>query len=872
MRAPHAGRYALRAVRLVIATRGRARGRLIVLGALVLLAAIGGAALGTFLRFDLPDVRALEDYRPPLMTRVVASDGTVLDTFAEQRRILIDYDEIPAVFRDALVASEDASFFKHTGLDFKGILRAAWNDLRSWRLAQGASTLTQQLARNLFLHPEKTPRRKLQEALLALEIERQYAKEEILRFYCNQVYMGHGRYGLEAAARFYFGLPARELSLGQAATLAGLLQRPEALSPKRHPERALERRNHVLRRMVENGSLDAEHAAAAQALPLDETAGRDDRGDLAPYFVEEVRRWLQARYGSSDLYTGGLTVRTTLDPRLQEVANEALAFGLSELDRRRGWRGVPARVPAGSDPAQWEAPGWSRGLAVGRVHDGVVLEAGARTARVRVGPYTGQLGAEAIAWTGASSPGKLLHAGDIVRVRLLDPDPGQGSAHLELEQEPEVEGALIAIDPTTGAVRALIGGHDFARSEYDRAIQASRQTGSAFKPFVYAAALAAGRTLADPVLDEPTVFLDPGNPVPYQPENYSEQYYGTITLRTALERSANISTVKLLQEVGYARVIELARRLGVKTPLRPFPSLALGAFETKLIELTAAYGVFANQGVLVEPHLVDEVIAADGSTAERLEPKLTDAVTPEVAYLMNRLLAGVITDGTGRAAAELHQNLAGKTGTTDDNTDAWFVGYGPGLAVGVWVGFDEPRSLGRNETGAVAALPIWQHFMEHAFAGETLPPFPVPSGVSLVPIDRRTGLRVDPRAYCQPVITEAFIQGTEPTATCSVSAHQRLRLPHSFQRYPLDERGSLVLDPADLDRLLAGEPEARLLASDRRLEVRLPAEVVTLPVRIGDSQALDPGGARLAAFDTSTWVGRDGREARVVWFGPATRP
>jgi penicillin-binding protein 1A len=839
--------------------------------ALTALAALTGASLGYFMRFNLPDVRALEDYRPPVMTRVEAGDGSLLDVFAEQRRILIPFEDIPPVFRNALLASEDSSFFRHTGIDFKGILRAAWRDLRSLRLAQGASTLTQQLARNLFLHPEKTFRRKLQEALLALEIERQYTKEEILRFYCNQVYMGHGRYGLEAASRFYFGIPARELSQAQAATLAGLLQRPEALSPKRHPERATERRDYVLGRMVEIGLLEPDEARSASELPLD-LARRDGHDDLAPYFVEQVRRWLQHRYGSSSLYTGGLSVRTTVDPELQRMANDAVELGLRELDKRQGWRGVTQRVGDDEDLPTWESPGWEIEPSLGAVYDGVVVEVSDDSARVRVGSRVGVLGAEQVAWTGKKRPASLFDVGDIVQVRLLALGE-DGAAELALEQQPVVEGAMVVIEPSTGAVRALVGGLEFERSEFDRAIQASRQTGSAFKPFVYTAALASGWTAADIVLDEPTVFLDPANPERYQPENYKNTYYGTITLRTALEKSANISTVKLLDRVGYEPIIRTARRLGITTPLQPYPSLALGSFETRLIELTAAYGAFANQGVLVEPNLVEEVREPVQGTIERFEPKVSDAVSPQIAFLMNRLLAGVITDGTGRAAASLKLNLAGKTGTTDENTDAWFIGYGPDLAVGVWVGFDEPRSLGRRETGAMAALPIWRAFMEQAFDGVTPRPFPVPPGIRMVSIDRRTGLRADPRSYCQPVISEAFIAGTEPTAFCSVYEHQRLRLPHSFQRFPLSERGELLLPAGELARLLAAEPHARLLDRARRLELRRPEELVSIPIRIVDDGALPRRDARLDAFDTATWVGTDGREARVVWIDgrPANR-
>lgn len=593
------------------AIRGRGKSRPLyrrrpfqLLVAATLLAGISGGMLGYFMRFDLPDVRALEDYNPPLMTQVMAVDGSLLDTFAEQRRIMIEYGDIPVVFRNALLATEDASFHRHTGIDLKGIARALWQDIRSLRLAQGASTLTQQLARNLFLHPDKTIKRKLQEALLALEIERQYTKQEILAFYCNQIYMGHGRYGLEAAARFYFGRPAREINVAEAAMLAGLIQRPEGLSPLKHPERAFHRRNFVLRRMVTVGYMTPEEAATLQPRPIEISPRKP--ADLAPYFVEEVRRWLQESHGGSGIYTEGLTVRTTLDPRLQKIAERAVDRGLRELDKRQGWRGVTSSVPEGEDPAIWVPPGTSEAPDLDAVHDGVVVALESGNCRVRVGPLSGVLGAKQVEWTGKLKPAELFSVGDVIRVRLVGVDE-EGGALLELEQEPVVEAALIALNPATGAVLALVGGHDFERSEFDRAMQAKRQTGSAFKPLVYAAALTRGRTLAETLVDGPTVFLDPRLPDPYQPENYTNKYYETVTLRTALEKSANISTVMLLDVIGYDAVIDTARRLGIKSDLRPYPSLALGSFETTLLQLTSAYGTFANQGVLVEPHLVEEV-------------------------------------------------------------------------------------------------------------------------------------------------------------------------------------------------------------------------------------------------------------------------
>jgi penicillin-binding protein 1A len=836
----------------------------VVLGAGLVLALISGASLGYFLRFDLPDVRALEDYNPPVMSKVLASDGTEVATFAEERRILIEYHDIPESFRQALIATEDADFYDHTGIDVKGIVRAAWSDLRRLRLEQGASTLTQQLARNLFLHRRKTIRRKLQEAVLALEIERQYTKEEILRFYCNQIYMGHGRYGLEAASRHYFSKPARELNLIESAVIAGLIQRPEDLSPFKDPERSLRRRNHVLGRLAREGYISPAAAAEAQRLPLDVASNRVSENP-APYFVEEVRRWLQERYGSTNLYKDGFEARSTLDPRLQMAANEAVELGLRELDKRQGWRGVTSRVPDGEDPENWEAPSWSRGIAVGGVHDAVVVEIDASSVTVRLGADRAVLRAKGWSWTKVKRATELVAVGDLIRVRL-DSTATEGELALSLEQAPQAEAALVALDPSSGMIKALVGGFDFERSEFDRAIQAKRQTGSAFKPFVYAAALSNGWTLANTILDEPTIFLDPRNPEPYQPENYTNKYYETLTLREALEKSANIATVKLLNHIGYDAVIDTARRLGITTELHPYPSLALGSFEISLLELTAAYGTFANQGVLVEPHLLEEVRNRSGAMIERIEPAVRDAVTPQTAFLMNRVLSGVITDGTGRAASTLGLNLAGKTGTTDDFTDAWFVGYAPELAVGVWVGFDEPRSLGKRETGARAALPIWRAFMERAFVDESPQDFPVPPDMVIVSIDRDTGRKANLRADCHATISEVFVRGSEPTEYCSKWHHAQLELPYPFQRFKLNEQGQLMIPREELAKLLEQEHNVYLVDGESMLEAYTAQGVVAVPLRIlpgGHPQVLPTG--LHERFDTAEWDGLDGRVARIIW-------
>ncbi len=851
-------------------TRPQRRWPLGILAGLVLVAAIGGWSLGRYLRFELPDVNKLEDYSPPVITRVLAGDGALVDTFFEQRRMMLEFGDLPEVFKHALIAVEDANFYDHTGVDVAGVARAVWRNVTAMRRAQGASTLTQQLARNLFLTREKTFRRKFQEMLLAIEIERRYSKDEILRFYCNQVYMGHGRYGLEAAARYYLDKPARELTLDEAALLAGLIQRPEDISPFKNPQRAQRRRDHVLARMVAEGFLAPDQAEAARQAPIPNVPGAGER-DTAPYFVEQVRRWLKQEYGDSSLYRAGLEVRTTLDPRLQAYANEAVEQGLRELDRRQGWRGVQQRVPPEADLLTWDAESWRTAPRAGEVVDGVVLTAERGRYEVRVAQLRGRLEPEDLAWTSQGGKPASFEPGDLLRVRLTSVHD-DGTAELALEQEPLVEAALVALDPATGAVRALVGGFDFERSEFDRAVQARRQTGSAFKPFVFAAALAEGLTLADSLVDEPTVFLDPRQPVPYLPKNYTNQYYGAVTLRRALEKSANVATVRLLDKVGTNAVIETSRRLGISSGLRPYASLALGSFEISLLELTSAFGTFANNGVRVEPHLVEEVLDRSGSTLFRKEPEIRDAVGPQIAYLMTRVMEGVITDGTGRAAASLGRALAGKTGTTDDYTDAWFVGYAPDLAVGVWVGFDEKKSLGKRETGAGAALPIWTGFMRRAL--EHLPDreFERPERISVVVIDRQTGLRANPAASCSEPFSEVFVSGTEPTAYCSRAAHARLRLPYLFHGYPLTEQGELEIPERELLDLLENEPQVYLADGGARLEFPAPEGLVSLPLQV------TPGGggpplseSMLAALaeqeeDPTRWVGTDGRQAAVVLF------
>jgi penicillin-binding protein 1A len=845
------------------------RALLIALLVAVAVTALIGAQLGRSLRFGMPDVAALEDYAPMVTTRVFAADGSVLRSFAEQRRVMIPYGEIPENFRHALLATEDNRFFQHPGLDPIGIARVLWTNLYRRNGLHGASTLTQQLARSLFLTMEKTFRRKSQEALLTLELERLYTKEEIFGFYCNQIYMGHGRYGIEAASRFYYHKSASEMDMAEAAMLAGLIQRPESISPFKNPERAQRRRNHVLNRMVQVGYLspaDAERARTSP-LPVPEEIGA---GLSAPYFIEDVRRWLKSKWGDESLYRSGLSVHTTLDPRAQQIANTAVEAGLRDLDKRQGWRGPRNHIDLDEEGAleSFVSESWAGKLEPGRIVESVVVAVDRSSARVRVDHHEAVLPEDGYKWTSNPRADRLFSVGDIIDVRLATLSETE-SWTVTLEQEPEVEAALIAIDPSNGEILALVGGFDFKRSEFNRATQARRQTGSSFKPFVFASALAQNWTLADTLVDEATVFLDRRNPDPYIPKNYTDKYYGTLTLRRALERSANVATVKLLNRVGARETIRMARDLGIRGNLQPYPSLALGAFESTLKELTGAYAAFANQGVRVEPHLVRRVEKVDGTRLYDAEPEIREAVSPRVADTMNRLLHGVITDGTGRAASGISHPLAGKTGTTDENTDAWFIGYSPNIAVGVWVGFDEKKSIGKRETGAGAALPIWKGFMESWLKGLPETPFPTSPRIGTALIDRTTGLRANPSAGCSPVFREAFAEGTEPTRFCSIAQHRKLLFPATIQHYPLTEDGRIEIPDEDLIRMLKEIPTLSLSNNGRDLLYRTGDNVLRLPLRLTPGSSVPEIPDSVLEFlieeekGPSTWLGVHGEPARL---------
>jgi penicillin-binding protein 1A len=729
-------------------------------------AVLGGCLLGVFFAFesDLPQVTSLEDFQPNIITQVFAADGSVLGEFAIEKRVVVAFRDIPPVLRNAIVAVEDADFWKHLGVNPWRIPGAFLANLRSGRRGQGSSTLTMQLTRRLFLTPEKTWERKIKEAILAFQIEKNFTKEEIFTLYCNQFYFGNGNYGVEAASRFYFGKGVQDLTLPEAALVAGLVQSPGRLSPIEYPERALARRNHVLDRMVEERYISREEAAAAKEEPV-RLHLRREPPSIAPHFLEEVRKYLEREYGSQRIYQGGLRVYTTLDPRMQKEAVRALRAGLRVLDRRaRGFvKPETSLLQDGRLPDPLHLDDWDAPFAAGDVVHGVVLASDRAIAVVQIGDCRARVGPADIASTGRTNVAEVLPRGVVApfRVEALAGDSGAREARVRLEQDPKVEGALLAMDVRSGAVRAMVGGYDFEKSKFNRATQAMRQVGSAFKPVVYAAALEKlGWTPATILVDAPLSFPNPWNKTVWAPQNYDGAYLGPITLRHAVEQSRNIPAVKTLQAVGIDAGIEYARRLGLSGELPPYLPIALGAGEATLEEMVAAFATFANQGLRMKPFLIDRITDREGNVIEQARPRASDAIRADTAFILTSLLRGVAEHGTAARARSLGRPIAGKTGTTNDFTDAWFIGYEPSLAAGVWVGFDEKKeSLGRRETGAAAALPIWMDFWRTVTAERPVEEFAIPGNVVFVPVDEmgRPGAPGAPG-----VRMEAFVAGTEP--------------------------------------------------------------------------------------------------------------
>ena len=635
---------------------------------------IGGAATALYftLIFDLPRLTTLKDYQPYVVTEVYSDDDVLIGEFFIERRIVTPFAQMPNLLVKAFVAAEDARFFEHQGIDYWRILGAAFRNIEALEVVQGGSTITQQIAKSFFLTPEKSFTRKLKEAILAQRIERYLTKNEILYLYLNQIYLGEGAYGVAAAGRTYFGKSVKDLTLAECALIAGLPPAPNNLSPLRHPKKARERQLYVLNRMVERDLITPVQAIKAGAEEI-KLRPRGPKGYLeAPYAVEQVRTYVEEKYGKDLLYKGGLKIHTTLNFRMQQAAQKAVTKGLEEFEAREG--------------------------------------------------------------------------------------KGKGKG--------QVQGALLALDPQTGYILAMVGGRDFAASQFNRATQAKRQAGSAFKPIVYAAALDKGFTPSTVIVDEPFSYIDVPGKEPWQPQNFDREFWGPITLRKALTFSRNVVTVKIAQSIGVDYLIQYAHNLGIKSKLEPNLSLALGAANVSLLEMTTAFGVFAAQGYRAEPILISRLVDKDGNVLEEVEPSAIEVIPPQTSYLITSLMQSVIQEGTGQRAKALGRPAAGKTGTTNDMRDAWFLGFIPHqLVAGAWMGYDIEKPLGTRETGAVAALPIWLEFMKEAVSGQAVEDFRVPEGIVFVKTDPATGEPVGPKhpPKAGQVILECFKEGTEPT-------------------------------------------------------------------------------------------------------------
>ncbi len=696
-----------------------------------------GGLLVTYLQ-DLPTLDALEEYQPSLVTTLYSDHNEPFATFFEQKRLWVPLNKISRHLINGIIAVEDAQFYEHHGINFRGLARAILVNLRAMRPVEGGSSITQQLTKLLLLTPEKNLSRKVKEALLAVEIEKRYSKEKILELYLNQVYFGHGAYGVESAAQTYFKKSVEQLNLAEAATLAGLPRAPNYYSPITDKERAIRRRDHVLARMTERGFITNEQAASAFTATFDEFSFEKTR-NLGPYFVEHIRQQLEEKYGTYAVYHGGLKVYTTLNIGAQRSAEAALIEGLRGIDKARGFRLPRTRSltahDSGKSPLSYLIP------KVGETLSATVTKVLPEAITVQVGGYQGNIALDKVPWLNTSQPHQQLQIGMEVKVQVVSVNKGKKTLDLTLEQDPEIEGAFLALDPRDGGIKAMIGGYDFERSKFNRALQARRQPGSAFKPFVYAAAFDRGFTPSTIMNDAPVSypFLVDGKRIEWKPENYDRKFHGPTTLRYGLEHSINVVAVKLIERIGVDPVITLARDLGIESTLRREYALALGVSEVTLSEMVSAFGVFAHSGIRFPPYSIRKVADNKGALLEEYAPVSQQTMREETAFILTNVLKGVIERGTGSRARVLGRPVAGKTGTTQEATDAWFIGYTPNLVAGVWIGYDTKRSLGRHETSATLAVPIWTRFMQQVLKDTPSEEFPVPENVASALVNYSSG-------------------------------------------------------------------------------------------------------------------------------------
>ncbi|MBF0572313.1 MAG: penicillin-binding protein 1A [Desulfamplus sp.] len=756
---------------------------------------------------DLPKINKLADYRPPTVTNIFSDNGTKIGEFYKERRIVLPISAMPPALINAFVAAEDSRFREHVGIDLIGIIRAFIKNMQAGSIVQGGSTITQQVTKSFLLTPERTYKRKIKEVILAYRIDKTFSKDDILFLYLNQIYLGHGAYGVEAAAQNYFGKHANELNLAECAMLAGLPQAPSRYSPFKHPELAKERQLYVLKRMKEEGYISTDDMNQAIAVNLDIQPKKNFFSETVPWYTEYIRRYAIEKYGEDMIYNQGINIYTSVNIELQKVAENAVERGLQELEKRHGYGGPLKNVSSlGIDSFSRKiAASLPNGgiLEDGKIYKGVITDIDIEndSAGVRVGKNVGIINLKGTAWSTIGNinkskenseqiedsessskveiPKKSLKIGDVVLVKTLNVldkgkirDDAANSGEVDkidnlkkadwefaLELEPEVEGALISIEANTGYVKAMVGGRNYHASQFNRAVQSKRQPGSAFKPIIYAAALDKGYTTSSIIIDSPIAFKDGSNKV-WKPQNYSETFYGPTRLREALVKSRNVVTVKIVQDIGVDYVIEYAKKLGITSPIEKNLSIALGSCGISLLELVRAYSVFSNLGYLIEPVFITKIVDRDNNVIEEAQPKKENVIDMATAYIMTNMMESVVQSGTATKAKELGRPAACKTGTTNDMNDALFVGYTPQYTTGVWVGFDKKKSLGKGESGARSAIPIWLEYMKNALEGAPVMEFNVPEGVVFHNVDPNTGLLSDSE---YGVIKECFKEGVLPT-------------------------------------------------------------------------------------------------------------
>lgn len=744
---------------------------------LAVVAILGISGYVFYLMAKLPRVDRLADYKPPIVSQVFGDDGSLVGEFYLERRIVVPINKMPRKLIQAFVAAEDSNFYSHKGIDYLGIVRAAFKNILTMSKKEGASTITQQVTKSMLLSPEKKFSRKIKEAILAKRMEERLSKDEILYLYLNQIYLGSGAYGVQAAAETYFGKDVEQLNLAEISMLAGLPKAPNAYSPIKHLDKARERQAYVLERMTKEGYITAAEADHARKTPIVLQPMKKVNNEQSAYFLEYLRIQLEQKYGEDQLYKGGLKIYTTMNASMQRAAYESLRKGLKEVDKRQGYRGPVKYLPEGEVEAfcsKVEDSIDSVTLKTGETYQGVVVgfnpEKG--EALIRVGDRRGILTRKNMSWAGRlgmlnhyGKPEKgtrALALGSVLEVSVVTPEQNKEGAQFALDQTPEVQAALVSIDPRSGGVKAMVGGYDFRKSQFNRAMQAKRNAGSAFKPIIYAAALDKGLTPATIIEDEPVEYPDGAGGI-WKPQNYDREFRGPVTMREALTYSINIVSVKIMDQIGAQYTAEYARKLGFTSPIPANLALALGAASVSPFEMTSAYAVFANHGVLTPEYFITKVTDTDGTILQETPPPApVPVISPETAYVITNLMQSVVSSGTGHQASLIGRPVAGKTGTTNGAKDAWFIGYIPQLVTGVWVGYDQERSLGSGGTGGQAAAPIWGDFMEKAVMSLPVEDFAAPENVSFVLINPRTGKLA--KEGTAGAVMECFIKGTEPSS------------------------------------------------------------------------------------------------------------